>query len=216
MLRVPMTADPVQLCESRLPALFEAARQALEAGAASGDTVAKARLSALTTEKVQTRLRFGGSPAEELWLLTDRSGLIVQRTAQAPAGFGYAVEVPRSAAVLAFELLERRELEPQPIARALLVMGSQKARSLFSAARFAFDVTVMRVPVLGTTTVRLALGRTDLPSRPDFSVQVEYDELEDARERGTPPHQVFLAGKMKVDGDAATAMRLAMTLAQLG
>ena len=213
----PMTVDPVQFCEARLPAFFESARQALEAMAASGDTVAKARLSALTAEKVQTRLRFGGTPGEELWLLTDRSGLLVQRAqpAPAPGSFGYALEVTRGVAVLAIEQLERQELRPEPIARALLVMGSQKARTLFSASRAAFDVTVLHVPVLGTTTVRLALGRTDLPARPDFSVQVEYDELEDARERGTPPHQVFLAGKMKVDGDAAAAMRLAMTLAQL-
>jgi hypothetical protein len=212
----PMTVDPVQFCEARLPALFEAARRALEAAAASGDTVAKARLSALTAEKVQTRLRLGSLHAEELWLLTDRSGLVAQRVAPSPVSFGYAVEVTRAAAVLAIEMLERQELQPERMARALLVMGSDKARALFSAARFAFDVTVLHVPVLGTTTVRLALGRIDLPARPDFSVQVEYDELEDARERGTPPHQVFLAGKMKVDGDAAQAMRLAMTLAQLG
>lgn len=211
-----MTVDPAQFCEAHLPALFEEARRALESAAQGGDGVAAARLSALTTDKVQTLVRLSGTPNEELWLLTDRSGMQVQRTPPPSSGFGYAVQVSRASAALAIEMLQRQELEPDRIARALLVMGSQQARTLFSAARFAFDVTVLRVPVLGTSTVRLAFGRTDIPARPDFSVQVEYDELEDARERGTPPHQIFLAGKMKVDGDAATAMRLAMTLAQLG
>lgn len=211
-----MAVDPVQFSEARLPALFEAARQGLEAAAQSGDTVAAARLNALTADKVHSLLRFAGGANEELWLLTDRSGLTVQRTAPPPSGFGYALQVPRAAAAYAIELLEKNELEPERIARALLVMGSQKARSLFSAARAAFDVTVLHVPVLGTCSVRLAFGRTDIPARPDFSVEVEFDELEDARERGTAPHQIFLAGKMKVDGDAAAAMRLAMTLAQLG
>lgn len=211
-----MTVDPAQFCEARLPALFEAARQALEASASGGDAVAGARLAALTAEKVRTRVRFtGGAGGDELWLLTDRGGLTVQRQPPEQAGFGYAVELARGAAVLAIDMLERRELEPSRIARAMLVMGSERAKALFSAAKVAFDVTILRVPVLGTTTVRLGFGRTDLPARPDFAVQVEYDELEDARERGTPPHQIFLAGKMRVDGDASQAMRLAMTLAQL-
>jgi hypothetical protein len=207
--------DPVQFCEARLPALFDAARRGLEAAANGGDTVANARLSALTDEKVQTRVRFMGDADDELWLLTDRAGLAVQRTAPAPSSFGYAVEIARGAAVFAIDMLERNELDPERIARALLVMGSAQARALFGAARVAFEVTVTHVPVLGTSKVRLAFGRSDFPARPDFSVQVEYDELEDARERGTPPHQIFLAGKMRVDGDAAQAMRLAMTLAQL-
>jgi hypothetical protein len=221
-----MAVDPVQVnpraadflaafCEERLPALFEAARQALESAAQSGDAVAAARLSALAADKVQTRLCFVGGANEELWLLTDRSGLTVQRAAPPPSGFGYAIEVSRAAAALAIETTEQAGLPPDRMARALLVMGSKKAWTLFAAARTAFDVTVLHVPVLGTSTVRLAFGRTDIPARPDFSVEVEYDELEDARERGTPPHQIFLAGKMKVDGDAAAAMRLAMTLAQL-
>jgi hypothetical protein len=213
----PLAADFVAaFCETRLPALFEDARRALESAAQGGDTVAAARLAALTADKVCSLVRFsGGGASEELWLLTDRSGLTVQRSAPPSTGFGYALEVSRAAAELTIEMLERNELEPDRIARALLVMGSEKARALFSAARCAFDVTVLHVPVLGNSAVRLAFGRTDIPARPDFTVEVEYDELEDARERGTPPHQIFLAGKMKVDGDAAAAMRLAMTLAQL-
>jgi hypothetical protein len=210
-----MTVDPVQFCEARLPALFDEARQGLEAAVQRGDTVANARLSALTSEKVQTRVRFAGGANDELWLLTDRAGLCVQRTAPAANGFGYAVEIARGAAVLAIDMLEQQQLDPERIARAMLVMGSTKAQALFSAARVAFDVTISNVPVIGTTKLRLAFGRTDIPQRPDFSVHVEYDELEDARERGTAPHQIFLAGKMRVDGDAAQAMRLAMTLAQL-
>jgi hypothetical protein len=44
---------------------------------------------------------------------------------------------------------------------------------------------------------------------------VAYDELEDARELGIGPHQLFLSGKIRIDGDAAKAMMLGMTLAQL-
>ena len=205
-----MTVDPVQFCEARLPSLFEVARLELEAAAQRGDSVASARLSALTADKVRTRVRFAGGDNDELWLLTDRSGLAVQRTAPVQVGFGYAVEIARGAAVFAIDMLERQELEPERIARGLLVMGSERARALFSAARVAFDVTILNVPVAGEITLRLGLGRTDLPARPDFSVEVEYDELEDARERGTPPHQIFLQGKMRVDGDASRHA-LAMT-----
>ena len=112
-------------------------------------------------------------------------------------------------------MLERGEIEASRLSRALLVMGSERARTLLSSGGCAFDVSALNVPVLGTTTFRLAFGKTRLPEQPDFHVSVEYDELEDAREQGTPPHQIFLAGKMRVDGDAAQAMRLAMLLAQL-
>ena len=49
----------------------------------------------------------------------------------------------------------------------------------------------------------------------EFSLTVDADELEDAREQGLGAHQLFLAGKIRIDGDAAKAMQLAMVLAQL-
>jgi hypothetical protein len=156
-----------------------------------------------------------GEPSAEVVLCSERTGLSVKRPSELNAGFGYAVEVSRTAAMIGIGMIERGEVDTGEVARALLVLGSERACSLFTASRSAFDVTVEHVPVLGTTKTRLAFGTTEMPPKPEFSVVVEYDELEDAREQGVPPHQLFLAGKMRVDGDASAAMRLAMTLSQL-
>lgn len=213
-----MPTDPIAFCESQLPALYMQARAALEAASQKGDAQARARLASIAAQPIHTRLRFAAEPqgvVGEVVLRTDRAGLVVKTGADAPNGFGYAVEVSKGAAMVGIGMLERGEVNPEAVARALLMLGSERACTLFAASRFAFDITVEHVPVLGTSKTRLAFGATELPPKPDFSVWVEYDELEDARERAIPPHQLFLAGKMRVEGDASAAMRLAMTLAQL-
>jgi hypothetical protein len=219
-----MAVDPIAFIESHLPELFARARQGLEAAAHAGDQTAQAGLAAVTAEPIRTRLIVAGKAndaaasepaAREVMIVTDREALRVEQAHDVIAGFGYALQVARGAVMIAIGMVERGELEPEQVARAFLMMGSQRARQMLAAAPFAFDATVLNVPALGTTTVRVGLGRVDLPARSDFSLNVEYDELEDARERGMAPHQLFLAGKMRVDGDASQAMRLGMLLAQL-
>jgi hypothetical protein len=219
-----MATDPIAFIESRMPELFARARESLEAAAHAGDASAQSGLAAVSAEPIHTRLVLVGKAEDkepstpgssEVVIVTDRQALRFRRGGDVIAGFGYALEVARGAAMIAIEMVERGELEPEQVARAFLMMGSQRARQILAPAPFAFDATVTNVPSLGTTTVRIGLGRVDLPARSDFSLHVEFDELEDARERGMAPHQLFLAGKMRVDGDASQAMRLGMLLAQL-
>jgi hypothetical protein len=211
----PMAVDPIAECCERVPALFEKARVELERAAEAGDPVARTRLEALCVEPIATSFVFEGFPRGQLVLHTDRARVEVS-SSEAPRGFGYAVSVPTVVALHVIGLAERGELEPGEIARGLVMLGSQRAKELFAQAPASFDCTITDVPVLGSAHARLAFGSTRLPERSDFNVTLSYDELEDAREQHVPPHQLFLAGKMQIDGDAAKAMRFAMTLAQLG
>ena len=80
---------------------------------------------------------------------------------------------------------------------------------------YAFDLQILGAPQVGDACVRVSLGRGDHPPAPEFSLALDYAALEEARELGIGPHQLFLSGKIRIDGDAAKAMMLAMTLAQL-
>jgi SCP-2 sterol transfer family protein len=198
----------------RLPALFAAELARLEQRAQAGDAALRARLEQMAVTPVVALVRFEGEGGGELGLHASRSELRV--APQAPqAGFGYALALPVAAAAYGITLLERGGAEVAEAARGLAMLASATARALFSSASFAFELNVTDTPVLGGLRARIALGRCTLPAAPEFTLTVEYDELEDAHEAGIPPHQLFLAGKIKIDGDVAKAMLLGMTLAQL-
>ena len=204
----------IELCRRRLPELFAAGLARLEVKARGGDRTAQARLSGLIAGGVPVRLVFEGQGGGELLLLVGREGLAFAQELPA-AGFGYALSVPAQAARYGFGLLDRGEIELGELARGVAMFGSHTARDLLGATRFGYAAEVSDVPVLGSLRSMVSLGSPSLPAAPEFTLRVHYDELEDAREQHIAPHQLFLAGKVQIEGNVAKAMLLGMTLAQL-
>ena len=207
-----MTSEVHARYLQRLPALFAAELGRLEQHAKS-DAALRARLEQMGKTPVVTLLRFEGGGGH-LALRAARNALSLEPHAPQP-GFGYALALPVEAAAYALSLLERGGPEVEEAARGMAMLASETARELFTTASFGFELNVMNTPVLGGLKVRISLGRCELRPRPEFTLSVEYDELEDAHDAGVAPHQLFLAGKIKIDGDVAKAMLLGMTLAQL-
>jgi hypothetical protein len=207
-------ADP-SLAEvfRRAQVLLEAALRRLEQRAAEGDEAVGRRLALLEPEPVASLLRLSGDGGGELRMLASREALRVQPQASAPQ-FGYALELPVNAARYALDEAERDAGAIDLIALGLTALGSRAARELFTQTRFAFELEITGVPDVGTLGLKCALGRSAI-ERPEFKLTLSHDDLLDARDEGLAPHQLFLAGKMRIDGDVAKAMVLAMTLAQL-
>jgi putative sterol carrier protein len=168
----------------------------------------------MTPENVSSLLRLEGEGGGELWLSAGGRGLQLEAR-PATVGYGYALAVSVAAARHGLWLSERGGADVEEAARALVTLASHEARELFSKVSFCFELEVTQAPVVGVVNAKVSLGRTALPATPEFKLVVAYDELEDAREQGLSPHQLFLAGKIRIDGDVAKAMLLGMTLAQL-
>jgi len=196
----------------RAQVLLEAALRRLEQRA-EGDEGVSRRLGALQPEPVAAFLRLTGQGGGELHLLATREALRVQDVAAAP-GFGYALELPLSAARFILEEVERDEEAVDATALGLTALGSGLARELFTRTRFAFEIEITTVPELGTLVLRCTLGGVGI-DRSEFKLTLDYDDVLDAREQQLAPHHLFMAGKMRIDGDVAKAMVLGMTLAEL-
>jgi hypothetical protein len=209
-----MTEAPLALYRRVLPELFAAALQRLERKASNGDESVRRRLDAAQLEPVGSLLRLTGEGGGELHLLAGRRELRVEPQAER-AGFGYALSLPAAAAADALALVERDPDEVDLAVLGMAALGSDIARKLFTEVAFSFELAIEGVPDLGLLRLQLSLGRATLAPKPEFKLCVSYDDLDDARAEGLAPHQLFLAGKMRIEGDVAKALLLGMTLAQL-
>jgi len=210
-----MADDTLERLRIRLPELFAAAVARLEQRAAGGDGALAQRLAAAGDASVPSLLRLTGEGGDELWFDAGRGGLELRAAPAAASEFGHALELPIAAARYALLIAEREPSEIEEVVGALAAIASATAREALARVSFCFAIEVPNVPVIGTLRARVGFGRPVLAARPEFSLAVDADELEDAREQGLGPHQLFLAGKIKIEGDAAKAMQLAMVLAQL-
>jgi hypothetical protein len=206
--------DVLELYARKLPELFASALARLEQRASEGHAPTAALLARLVPEPVSVRVDFEGQGGGELCLLAGRQGVALAPALPA-SGFGHALRISARAAAYGLTSLDRGELDLEEIARGIATLGSGVARDLFTRTPFGFEIEVKDVPVLGTVRARISLGKAALPAAPEFSLSVDYDELADAREEQIGPHQLFLAGKVRIDGDVAKAMLLGMSLAQL-
>jgi hypothetical protein len=209
-----MADDLLDLYRRRTPELYATALEQLEQRAREGDQGLRARLEHMAALPVVSLVRLEGEGGGELWMLAARDELRVSSQAP-PAGFGYALAISVNVARHGLSLLSRDGVDVSEAARGLTLLASSSARELFSGITFGFELEVSNTPELGTVRAQLSLGRPVLAARPDFKLTVDYDELEDARDQGLTAHQLFLAGKIKIEGDVAKAMLLGMTLAQL-
>jgi hypothetical protein len=207
-----MADDLLTTLKTQIPALFARTVAELERRAAA-ERGASLLLAGLE-KPAFALLRITGAGAGELWLQLSRAGA-VPCAPPAAGAFGHALALPANAARHALEWLLREGVEQEPLLRAFAGMCSAEARDLFESARYAFELQITRVPLLGELRVLLALGEPSLPAATEFKLSVDWDELEDAREQGIGPESLFMAGKVQIDGDVAKAMMLGMTLAQL-
>lgn len=209
-----MGDDLLDQYRRRLPELFVGALTRLEQRASQGDQALRARLEQMATDPVVSLLRLEGEGGGELWLQANRRALHLA-SPPSSVGYGYALCISTTVARQGLALLERGGVDVEEATRGLLSLSSNTARELFSGVSFGFELEITNAPVVGSLGARVSLGRAALGTKPEFKLTVEYDELEDAREQGLTPHQLFLAGKIRIEGDVAKAMLLGMTLAQL-
>ena len=213
-----MSNDALGPLRETISAVLRAALGGIEQRARATEREVVRVLGAVSREPVLSRLHLTGAGGGELWFESDRAGMrLLDASFQPPPdAFGHALEVPLRAGAHLLSQLRRGALDAEAMLLAVAGLASETARDAFARTPFAFQLEVVDVPVLGSVVAQVGLGRPRIAAPPEFRLSVESDELEDAFEQGTPPHQLFLAGKVRIDGDVAKAMLLGMTLAELG
>jgi len=105
-------------------------------------------------------------------------------------------------------------LEDDRAAMGIARLASKRAETLLAGQTIAMHLVIEDVPELGDTTLRVGIGMEEPPAEPDFTATVTYDALEEMREKGQNAQQAFMAGKIRLAGNYAPALSLAMQLAQ--
>ena len=208
-----MPDDLRSILERRLPAMFTSALAGLEQKA-SADVGAAAALKAFE-QPAHALLRWTGDVRGELLLRVARTGVTPGGESSPQPSFGHALSLTLAGANHLLSLVEREASVVEPFVRQFSALCSADARELLASNWFGFDLEVGRVPAFGDLRAGITLGRPVLRDKPEFSLRIDYDELADASEQQIPLGALFMAGKVRIDGDVAKAMLLGMTLAQL-
>jgi putative sterol carrier protein len=73
-------------------------------------------------------------------------------------------------------------------------------------------MTLRGVPDLGDVLVRVGFNVSEPPSDPGFTTELAFEDLQAVRRGELTPQDLFLGGKLKMEGDYSLALQLAMQL----
>jgi hypothetical protein len=203
--------DPGSFVSDNFVPLFERGVRVLEARAEAGDGAASAALADIRRVRAATRLDF--EPTETLWLVADAG--VVHAVTEAPTEVPVrtAVALPREAAsTWIAQIVLANDIESDAAAVRAAQSVSRRLDDALGADSLSFHLLLEDAADFGTVPVRVGLGRAEAPSDPDFTITVRWDDLVEMRTSGATLQQLFLAGKVKLGGDYARAMQLAMQL----
>ena len=73
-------------------------------------------------------------------------------------------------------------------------------------------VTLRGVPDLGDVEVRVGFNVPDVPQEAGFTAELQFGDLEAVQRGELTVQELFLGGKLKMEGDYSLALQLSMQL----
>lgn len=213
MLRAIMTTNALDFVRKRYPELFAKGVELLEQRASGGSDGAKARLDDIGGSRGAACVRFDGEGT--VYFRVD--GGRCEAADAPPAGYPirFAIGAPAEAVRELIAEGERAGVldRPEAAIRAASV-ASKRAEEFLAPHVLRFHVIIAGVPDLGDVTVAIGINAGEPPAKPDFTATVKFDDLEDLRDGKLQPQQLLMGGKVRLAGNYAPAMQIAMQLMQ--
>jgi len=210
-----VTTKPTELLSKTIPEVVNAAVAEMKSAADQGDADAKQRYADLSTHPGAARIVLEGKGGGDLYLVSENAQL--RSSSQAPSvPVLFAIGVAAEAFELALEEVEDK-IEPalSRIQKRLVRLSPTKTRALLdklAAEKLSFHLIIKDTPDFDEVRVKIATGSAEPPATPKFTVTIDYDTLQQLRERKIKPQAVL--SKLKLSGDSSRAMQLGMELMQ--
>lgn len=206
-----MTVLPIEFLRESFPQLFARGIEVLENRAAGGDERAQRILADVKGVTGAASLQIDDQPPV---VLSASKGTLT--SGDAPAD-----EVPiRIVAFLpgnALELLlgeaaRAGALDNEEVAVGAAQTASKRFEDALAGRPMTCVVTITEVPDLGNIELQVGFNVPALPAEPGFSTELHFSDLESVRRGELTVQELFLGGKLKMEGDYSLALQIAMQL----
>ena len=206
-----MTVQPIEFLRDGFPRLFTRGVEVLRARAAGGDERAQRILDDVEGVTGAASLRIDEEPPV---VLSAAAGALSSSSAPMDGvPVKIAAALPGNAASLLLgEAVKAGALEDDEIAIGAAQTASKRFEDALAGQPMTCHVTLRSVPDLGDVRVRVGFNVAEPPEAPGFTAELQYADLESVQRGELNVQELFLGGKLKMEGDYSLALQIAMQL----
>jgi hypothetical protein len=206
-----MTISPIEFLRESFPKLFARGVEVLESRAAGGDERAQRVLDDVRGVTGAASLQIDGQPPI---VLSAREGVL--SSGDAPAD-GVAIKItaalPGDAAQLLLrEVAKTGALDDDEVAIGAAQTASKRFEDALAGQPMTCHLTLRGVPDLGDVQVRIGFNVPEVPEEPGFTTELQFSDLEMLQRGELTVQELFLGGKLKMEGDYSLALQISMQL----
>ena len=206
-----MTVQPTEFLRETFPQLFARGVEVLRSRAAGGDESAQRILDDVTAVTGAATLQIDEEPPV---VLSATEGSL--SSGEAPAEgvpIKIAAALPRNAATLLLgEAVKAGALDNDEVAIGAAQTASKRFEEALAGQPMTCHITLLGVPDLGDVRVQVGFNVTAPPADPGFTTELQYADLESVQRGELTIQELFLGGKLKMEGDYSLALQIAMQL----
>jgi len=206
-----MTVQPIEFLRETFPKLFVRGVEVLESRASAGDERAQRILDDVKGVTGAASLQIGDQPPV---MLSASAGAL--SSGDAPAE-GVPIKItaalPGDAATLLLgEIAKTGALDDEEVAVAAAQTASKRFEDALAGQPMTCFVTLRGVPDLGDVEVQIGFNVPEVPKEPGFTTELQFADLELLQRGELTIQELFLGGKLKMEGDYSLALQLSMQL----
>ena len=206
-----MSSSPIEFLQEGFPKLFARGVSVLQTRAAGGDERAQRILADVTAVTGAASLQIDDEPAV---VISAKEGAI--SSGDAPnegVPIKIAAALPgNGAGLLLGEISKTGALEDDEVAIGAAQTASKRFEDALAGQPMTCHVTLREVPELGDVKVRLGFNVAEPPTEPGFTTELQFSDLEAVQRGELTVQDLFLGGKLKMEGDYSLALQIAMQL----
>ncbi|MGB8223644.1 MAG: SCP2 sterol-binding domain-containing protein [Polyangiales bacterium] len=206
-----MTVQPIEFLREDFPKLFARGVEVLGSRAAAGDSRAQRILDDVKGVTGAASLQID----DELPIVLSASEGVL-RAGEAPAE-GVPIKIiaalPGDAArLLLGEVAKSGAFDDDEVAIGAAQTASKRFEDALAGKPMTCHVTLRGVPDLGDVRVRIGFNVPEVPTDPGFTAELQFSDLETVQRGALTVQELFLGGKLKMEGDYSLALQIAMQL----
>ncbi len=206
-----MTTSAIEFLRESFPKLFDRGVTVLQSRAASGDERAQRILDDVKGVTGAASLQIDDEPPV---VLSAKDGALSSGPAPAEGvPIKIAAALPgRAASLLLGEAAKSGALDDEEVAIGAAQTASKRFEEALAGQPLTCHVTLHGVPELGDVKVRLGFNVLEPPVEPGFTTELQFSDLELVQRGELTAQELFLGGKLKMEGDYSLALQIAMQL----